>query len=502
MQLFKKLKQVFFSGAYDSAKTTTRRGSAKRSVRSEDRELTNGERSQLIANSRDSSRNMALAGWVIRKHLSFVARYRVQFRTGDEDLDKRLTDLWTWWSRKENCDIARRHSFDSIIELMERHAIVDGDVALYKLGNGRVQLIEGDRIADPKSAAAVEVDQEKLVHGVEVDDAGRAIRYMVNRRTKRGNLEFERAIRARDLEFYGYFERADQVRGISRLAPVLAYLRDLRELFEYQLAANKFTSLFGLKFTRAAEPDDPGGFEEEDVSEAQDGSEFEFDVRGGPMKIELNAGEDCEAIESKNPSREFQDFSTAIIQLTLLALDVPMTFFDSRRSSFSAGRQDMAMYMETVINKRRRLHEVINAIIAWQIGRWASSNQRGEGAPLLELPDGVLPREIKWDIISTGVVWVDQLKEVSADALAVSNAFKSRQQVCMQQGRDFFNVAKQLAAEENLITELGITVTIGQPGQTTTRDEEGATNPANVEAEIVEDDEDDDDNSPEVLSVA
>lgn len=476
MQLLKKIKRMFFSGAYDAAKGSTRRGSARPSRRSEDNELDTMERRQLIANARDASRNMALCGWMIRKHLAFVARYKIQFRTGDGDLDERLSDLWEWWSRRENCDIAERHSFDDVISLLERHAVVDGDCGMIKLGNGRVQLIEGDRIATPaKGSLPKGIDPTKITHGVVLNDQGKAQRYIINKRTRNGVLVFERTVAARNFEFHGYFDRADQVRGITRLSPVLSYLRDLRELFEYQLAANKFTSLFGLVFKRQAQPGDPGGFEAEDVN--SDGTEFQFDVRGGPMRVEVGPGDEVDTIESKNPAREQQEFATSIIQLTMLALDIPMTFFDSRRSSFSAGRQDMAQYMENVMIKRARLHQVINAVVAWQIGRWSSENAEGEHT--LELPAGMTAAEVKWDIISTGVVWVDQMKEVSADALAVASGFKSRQQVCMQQGRDFFNVARQLAAEENLITELGITITIGQPGQSSTRDEE-PTNPANI----------------------
>ena len=57
-----------------------------------------------------------------------------------------------------------------------------------------------------------------------------------------------------------------------------------------------------------------------------------------------------------------------------------------------------------------------------------------------------------------GWQWIDPLKEVKANAEAVANGFKNRTDVLAEQGRDFEETLQALAAENELIESLGISL--------------------------------------------
>jgi len=488
---------------YDAINTKGRRNAIAVSSRTEDRELNSSDRKILTSNAEDQRRNIALCRWMINKHLDFVTKFSIQVRTGDDELNVKVERLLKWWSRPKNCDVGKRHSFQGMIRILEALAVTTGDSAISKLSSGKLQGIEGTRIATPSrgdipESVAKAKAAGRLTLGVIHDAASAAISYVVNRRVRDG-LEYEATLNASQVEFYGFFDRWDQVRGISPIAAALNIMRDLYEGFEYALMKAKFHAFFGVAimsdgsieddYFRQDEIRDKDTDGDDDV-DTDDAPRYEFQLKPG-LKLELDNGDKIDTIESKTPSNEFQNYSVLMIQIALLALDIPLTFFDSRKSSFSASRADMSLYMESVHRKREALHEVILNIVYWKLGQWTRTTG-DDGKPLVVLPEGKTIRDIEIDIISTGVPWIDPMKEVAAGAKEIAIGVNSRTRYCRERGRDFWTIKDELAAEEKALVDAGVTVEVATPGALTTRDEEGAGNPSNTEA----------DDSPEDLTEA
>jgi capsid protein len=477
---------------YDAINNKGRRNAVVVSSKSEDRELNSSDRKILTSNAEDQRRNVALCRWMINKHLDFVTKFSIQVRTGDQELNKEIERLIAWWSRPKNCDVAGRHSFQGMIRILESLAVVTGDAAISKLSSGKIQGIEGTRIATP-SRGDIPEDLTKakadgrLTNGIVHDGASRALKYVVNRRVRDG-LEFEGVLNSQDVEFLGYFDRWDQIRGVSPIAAALNIMRDLYEGFEYALFKAKYHAFFGVAIYSDGSMEDDYFRQDEirdkdtnddDTIDETDAPRYEFQLKPG-LKLELEKGDKVDTIESKTPSNEFQDYSVLMIQVALLALDIPLTFFDSRKSSFSASRSDMSLYMESVERKRAPLHEIIRNLIYWKLGQWTRTSG-ADGSPLLTLPDGMELRDVGIDIIATGVPWIDPMKEVAAGAKEIAIAVNSRQRYCRERGRDFWTILDELEAEEKALIDRGVTVEVATPGALTTRDEEGAGNPANTE---------------------
>lgn len=452
---------------YDALTEKGARRTITTTRKAEDDILNATNRGKLISGARDQQRNFSLAQWMVNRHLDYVTSFSLQVRTGDKVLDDRVESLFEWWGRRKNCDVAKRHSFHSFIRLLELHAVVDGDCALNRLNNGRLQAIEGDRIGDPKSGNVPErVRKAGNTQGVILDNFGAAKSYIINRR-RNGGLEYERTIPESRIELHAYLRRFDQIRGVSPLACAINTLQDVYEGFDAAIVKAKLHALFGVAIKRQMQ-DETDGFEytDRDDGEAADAEtdRYELTFDGGVGKLELEPGDDVDTIESKTPSNEFRDYSLLMIQISMLALDIPITLFDPRESSFSAARQDLLTYIKSVRSKRQKLQDILNTIFAWKVSQWLNAVDTETGGPMLELPGGMAARDIKPKWIFTGVPWIDPAKEQSAESGAIRDRTKSRQQIAAEKGYDWWETLDEIDAEETEMDRRGIVFQIADPG--------------------------------------
>jgi lambda family phage portal protein len=435
---------------YDAVESKNRRQAPTGRLRSEDKELLPHQRRKLTSAARDIHRNFTIAAWAIRKHLDYVSTFSFQSRTGSADLDGRIEDLMDWWSRPANCDVAARHSFPRLVRLAEERRTVDGDVFFLKLSDGRLQAIEGDRVQTPTSGLPQGVLPTEFVHGVQVDDAGQAKAYAVCKRPASGaDFMFERLIPAAFVVHHAFFDRFDQVRGISPLAAAINTLRDTYEGFDYAMAKAKVAQMFALAFYREAV--EPLG---EVTGETEDGDGtpekgYQVDFGRGPVLLDLEPGDRAEFLESKSPSTEFQAFTQTMIQTALKGLDIPYSFFDEAHTNYSGARQALLQYEQSADVKRHDVRLMLNNLTAWRLRLFLADG-------VLELPRGMTLADLRWEWIAKGIPWIDPLKEVNADIAAIGAGLASRTDVLKQQGKDFYDVADQLAAENEYLDSLGL----------------------------------------------
>jgi len=215
--------------SYDATESTGRRRVRTTRLRSEDSELSILNRNRLVSNTRDLTRNYSIAAWAVRRHLDYVSTFSFQCRSGDDEIDRRIESLMSWWSRPQNCDVTGRHSLAKIIRLLEGRRTVDGDSFLFTLDDGRIQAIEGDRVRNPTHRSDGKLFKaEGYVHGVRVGRNGRALAYVVCDRGNYSN-QFTCAaeIPSQYVIHHGCFDRFDQIRGVSPLASALNTFSDV-----------------------------------------------------------------------------------------------------------------------------------------------------------------------------------------------------------------------------------------------------------------------------------
>ena len=413
-------------------------------------------RAALVATSRDVQRNFEIAAWAIRKHLDYVSTFHFRPRNKDKALNARIGELMVWWSKARNCDQAGRHPLRRIVRLSEARRTVNGDVFVLKLRKGTVQAIEGDRIRTPWQNPIMIAPGRKIIHGVICDDDGKAEGYYLNKRDLFGIWFIpDRILDARNVIQYGYYDRFDQTRGISPLAASVNRLRDIYEGFDYALAKAKLCQLFGLQVTRvesdpyprvnAAEDTSgsPSGELADPLNPAQPGepgarNRYPVDFGKGPFMLDMDPGDKAEVLESRQPSGEFQSFTQAMIQCAIKALDIPLCFYDESHTAWSGQRQAWLQYDQSARTKRADCRDLLDELTLWKLRQWVASG-------LLELPAGMTVLDLAWEWVAAGVPWIDPLREVQADGLAVDRGFRSTVQICRENGNDAYQIAEEEA---------------------------------------------------------
>src|SRR6185312_12911402 len=243
----------WYGVGYDAVHHVGKRATPLSRVLSEDQELRQLPRRQLITSVRDLNRNFAIAAWMIRSHLNYVSTFSFRSKTGDTGLDREIQEFFRWYSLPSNCDPSGRHSLPRLVRMWEEQRTVCGDVLINRLADGRIQTIEGDRVQSmgtPFADLKIE-DPRWVINGVWVNTNGRAIGYMVHKRPPWWTgLLFDRMVPARFADLFGYFTRYDQVRGISPVSSAVNTLRDTYEGFDYALVKAKISQFFAMLITR------------------------------------------------------------------------------------------------------------------------------------------------------------------------------------------------------------------------------------------------------------
>lgn len=443
------------TSGYDAIDSKNKRKAAPSILRSEDSELQDMERRKLLATGRDLHRNFSVLAWMVRRHLDYVTTFNFQARTGNKELDKKIEALIRDWSKRENFDIAGRHTLQRAIRLAEARRTIDGDVLAARMADGRTQWIEGDRIRAGTGIPET-VDPATLVHGIQIDTAGRAIAYAISRRggsalNSAGTFVFEKMLPARNAYLHAYLDRFDQVRGISPVATALNELRDTYEGLDLARCKMKVDQLFALAFYRNAADDDalPGT-----AANSDDGSGYEVDFGRGPVLLDLDPGDRAEFLTSANPSNQFQTFITATIQIALKALDLPYSFFAENYTNYSGARQALLQYEQSAATKRADNVALLEWLTDWRLALFVADGQ---------LP-GVDPAQIAhgYQWISRGQKWVDPLKEILADVQAIGAGLNTRTRILREQGLDFDDVVAELAHEAETLKAAGLPLNLDQ----------------------------------------
>ncbi|MCJ7543970.1 MAG: phage portal protein [Phycisphaerae bacterium] len=441
---------------YDATEDTGRRRSTPSALTAEDRVLPSAKRKKLIATARDVIRNYCTAAWMVRCHLDYVSRFSFQARTGNDALDDRIEELIGWASERRNFDVSQRFSRSKAMRISEARRVLDGDIGWAKLSSGGIQLIESDRIRTPERAALLgDYKPEDFTHGVLCNKWGRIEAVCICRRGQTGSgYEFERIIPARNFWLHVYWDstyRVDQVRGISPLAPALNTLKDVYEGLDYAMAKAKVAQMFGLAIfrqnvqrqgegwgTAQVGVDNPPEDEEAQSAgageQAGDTERYEVDPGAGPFKLELEDTDRAEFLSTNTPETQLLAAMAFATDLSLKALDIPYSFYDSSKVNYYGQKADIQKYENSAHSKREDNQGLLDDWARWRLQLLVL-----EGT--LVLPGEITVDDLDWEWIPAAMPWVDKLRELKGDVLALDNNLDSEIRIARSRGQDAYEIA-------------------------------------------------------------
>jgi capsid protein len=430
---------------YDALKPNGKRKSAPGRVIREDAELRGGKREKLQSNARDIAKNFSIAAWAIRRHLDYVARFSFNPITGDRGLNKDLAELMAVQSDPFHCDRGGRLSREKMFRLLEASRILDGDIGMIRMRDGRTQLIESDLIKDPPSQEQQKTETYEWVDGVQVDYAGFPRQYSVHGREKGGRTtKWQRTIPLTNFHLYGCFDRtaSDQVRGVSPFVTALNPLRDIYEGLDYTMVKFKISQLFAIALKRAADApalDDELPMDGNETTEAETGKAREFNLSGGVSLLDLDPDESIEAIETAMPGVPFSSFMDIFVMIALKSLDIPYSFFNERFTNYSGSRTAWLHYDQACLDRRDDQVIARKRWTLWQYQHWIADD-------LLLMPSKRTIGDLRFEWVPRGMPWWKPSEEIVGDLKAIAGGLDNPQRVCHERARGdvFENIDKTI----------------------------------------------------------
>ncbi len=462
------------SGAlyYDALKSSPARRSLPSSrLKAADRKLRDQDRRLMSGKVNDLVDNMTVLSWMVNQHVNYISSLNFKANTGNKATDTAIQEWFDEWSLRFNCHAQQKHSFQKLIRHIERQRVVDGDVFVLKIAGsspqrGTIQVIEADRVCDPveendlnrgnqfytSNPGDVGVATDgKYANGVRLNRYGVPRGYALHKRTEDGGLEFEREVRASSVLHHGFFERPDQIRGVSPLTTSLNTLEDVYEGFRLTLGKIKVSQVLGAFISRQSDIGIGAIPTEDSDGDGLRDSGFEFQFDDGINIFDLNDNETVQVVQDNSTNQSTTDFLKMMIQVALKSLDIPYSFYSEDFTNWYGSRGAVIQYTRACKHKQRELMSVLDEILRWAIGTAVYDGS-------LVLPGGVQFEDIKWLWVPTGLPWWDPQKEIAGHKAAIEAGFTSYQRVCRENGVDFEEIMHERKEAEELAEKLGVSL--------------------------------------------
>jgi len=240
---------------------------------------------------------------------------------------------------------------------------------------------------------------------------------------------------------------AGQLRGVSRFSPALVKLFLLDQYDDAELDRKKVAAMF-VGFVRRPERDFDNGGETDDRGEPL------LPLEPGQLQI-LDDGEDITFSTPADVGGNYESFQYRTLLQVAAALGLPYANLsaDMLKANYSNTRAALLEF-------RRRIEAFQHSVLVFQLCRaaWARWMDMAVLSGALKLPDYESRRADyldcawlppRWD-------WVDPLKDIRAEIVAIEAGLKSRTQAIAERGFDAAAVDAEIAGDHRREDSLGL----------------------------------------------
>lgn len=326
----------------------------------------------------------------------------------------------------------------------------------------QLQLLQSEMLPFEKTEAAA--NSNRIRCGIEFNAIGRRVAYHFRRRhpgdsTDQGMVTPETVrVPAEDvLHIYRPID-AGQIRGLPHVAPAMVRLFLLDQYDDAELDRKKTAAMFAGFITKTAPEEQLMG-----EIEATDDSGATVSLEPGTLQV-LLPGEDVKFSSPADVGGGYEAFQYRTLLSVSASLGLPyhLVTGDVRQANYSSLRAELVEF-------RRRVEQLQHGVVAHQLCRpvWARWLETAVLSGALDLPDFARSpsryRPVNW--IPPRWDWVDPLKDIQAQVLAMEAGIISRRKVVEATGYDVEEIDRENAADAKRAGDMGLTYR-ASPGET------------------------------------
>ena len=383
----------------------------------------------------------------------------------DPALRDRVQRLWLAWTDEADADGLT--DFYGLQAMVAREMFVAGECFVRlrprRAEDGllvplQLQLLQSEMLPFEKTETAG--NGNRIRCGIEFDLIGRRVAYHFRRRHPGDSTDQRIAapdtvrVPAEDvLHIYRPID-AGQIRGLPHVAPAMVRLFLLDQYDDAELDRKKTAAMFAGFITKTA-PEEQllGEIEATDIGSAV------ASLEPGTMQV-LLPGEDVKFSSPADVGGGYEAFQYRTLLSVSASLGLPyhLVTGDVRQANYSSLRAELVEF-------RRRIGQLQHGVLVHQFCRpiWARWLETAQLAGRLELSDPVAARMVQW--IPPRWDWVDPLKDIQAQVLAMEAGITSRRKVVEATGYDVEEVDRENATDAARAAALGLRYRTS-PGET------------------------------------
>lgn len=386
---------------------------------------------------------------------------------------------WADWGMPENASADGQDDWTSLQRMHIQTQATDGEALWRKLSyydndhGYALEPIDVDRLDEfYNRLPAPGINEIRM--GVEITPKGKPVAYHIwDRHPTDGGIRRRERVPADEIIHDFVRFRPGQTRGVTWFAPVLTTFKMHDGYTDAELvAARTAAAKMGFIVTKA-NPDGMGPGV--DLETTDNDKPREFDAAAGVID-ELEPGQEFQGWDPSHPTTAFKEFSDAILRGISRGVGMAYTTFTGNLAgvNFSSIRAGLLEERD-----RYRMLQVRTAIrfcrpvyFGWVPMARLTGKLRADGRVAADY------RQVVWK--GRGWTWVDPLKDVQADILAIQHGLESRTDILDEQGRDIRIVFEHLKEETDMADQMGVDINpvappqpnkpLGQPSKTDTEE--------------------------------
>ncbi|CAM5771971.1 hypothetical protein LMIY3S_03687 [Labrys miyagiensis] len=479
--LRKRSAKAAYSGmGYEGARQR-RRLSGWHPTRASMNQLISADGEELRSRSRDLIRNNPYAASALE---SFVANFigtgvKPSVLITDMVMKDRIQKLWREWT--DIADFTGQTDFYGLQALVGRALFEAGECFIrFRSGSNnmdgvplQLQLLESEMVPYNKNHMADNGNQ--IINGIELDDNDRRVAYWFysvypgDPYYRIHPLTYVRVPADEVLHIYKPL-RPGQMRGAPWITPSIVKLFLVDQYDDAELERKRLAAMYA-GFITSGSPEDLFDENTDQPADNYSGLDSGGGPQDGPFPVlepgtiqSLLPGEQITFSEPAEAGQSYEPFQYRNLLAAAVGMSVPYTSAtgDSSKSNYSSSRQEMVEF-------RNRLSQLQHSCMIFQMCRpiWQRWLTDAVISGEIDIPDFLENKreyfKVKW--IPPRFDWIDPLRDIQAEKLAVDNGFKARSDVIEESGFDPEETDRRIQADQKREKDLDILLTDSPLGQ-------------------------------------